>query len=261
MDICLRIGKAETGDSGKVLELSERGKLQKANLEVVLSYGTSLLEVLSRDATTGHEVRRMLALAVLDELIILDRQAATIRFLANHGFLKHLIETLVADEEGLTELLTKPSGNIRSMYVYESKINLLIRVACNPVGAEMLLQAGLMARVAEFRVLDLRPDPDTSLLRDEDADESASSGLNKYHSVLFPVLRLCQAVLASLGSENISAASQVTTDKKDCTIWCLKHVTSIMIRSHPHYCASLYFFWVLLSLLPILFGNILFRNL
>ena len=202
----LRIGKAESGDTGKVLELSERGKLQKANLEVVLSYGTSLLEVLSRDATTGHEVRRMLALAVLDELAVLDRQAATIRFLANHGFLKHLIETLIADEAGLIDLLTKPSGNIRSMYVYESKINLLIRVACNPVGAELLLQAGLMARLAEFSVLDLRPDPDTGLLRDA---EDSDGGLGKYHSVLFPVLRLCQAVLASLGSDNISAASQI----------------------------------------------------
>ena len=69
---------AGDGAAGKVLEISERGKLQKANLEVVLSYGTSLLEVLARDATTGHEVRRMLALAVLDEMTILDRQAATI---------------------------------------------------------------------------------------------------------------------------------------------------------------------------------------
>ena len=28
----LRIGKSSTGETGKVLELSERGKLQKANL-------------------------------------------------------------------------------------------------------------------------------------------------------------------------------------------------------------------------------------
>ena len=30
-----------------------------------------------------------------------------------------------------------------------------------------------------------------------------------HHSVLFPVLRLCQAVLASLSSDNMSAASQI----------------------------------------------------
>ena len=151
-----------------------------------------------------------MAIAVLDELIILDRQAATIRFLSNHGFLKHLIETLASDEEGLIDLLTKPTGNIRCMYVYESKINLLTRVACNPIGAELLLQAGLMARLAEFSVLDLRPDPDTSLLREmEDGGEDNGGHIAKYHSVLFPVLRLCQAVLASLGSDNMSAASQI----------------------------------------------------
>ena len=207
----LRIGKSESGDTGKVLELSERGKLQKSNLEVVLSYGSSLLEVLSRDATTGHEVRRMLALAVLDELIVLDRQASTIRFLASHGFLKHLIETLISDEAGLIELLTKPSGNIRCLYVYESKINFLTRVACNPAGAELLLQSGLMARLADFSVLDLRPDPDTSLMlrSADDGEMGVKEALTRYHSVMFPVLRLCQSVLASLGSDNLSAASQV----------------------------------------------------
>ena len=32
--------------------------------------------------------------------------------------------------------------------------------------------------------------------------------MTRYHSVLFPVLRLSQAILASLGADNISAASQ-----------------------------------------------------
>ena len=96
------------------------------------------------------------------------------------------------------------------MYVYESKINLLTRVACNPIGAELLHQAGLMARLAEFSVLDLRPDPDTSLLREmEDGDEESGGQIGKYHSVLFPALRLCQAVLVSLGSENMLAVSQI----------------------------------------------------
>ena len=72
------------------MEFSERGKLQKVDMEVVLSYGTNFLEILSRDATTGHEVKIMLALAVMDELVVLDRQAVTIRFLAYQGFLKHV---------------------------------------------------------------------------------------------------------------------------------------------------------------------------
>lgn len=87
--------------------------------------------------------------------------------------------------KGLIDLLTKPTGNIRSMYVYDIKINLLTRVTFNPIGAELLLQAGLMARLAEFSVLDLRPDPDTSLLIEmDDGGEESEGQIGKYHSVL-----------------------------------------------------------------------------
>ena len=55
------------------MEISERGKLQRVNMEVIQSVGTGLLEILARDAVSGHEVRRMLAFAVLDELVFMDR--------------------------------------------------------------------------------------------------------------------------------------------------------------------------------------------
>jgi hypothetical protein len=60
-----------------------------------------------------------------------------------------------------------------------------------PAGAELLLQAGMMARLAELSLL----------------QESREGGaLHRYHAVHFPVLRLCLAVLASLGGNNVSAA-------------------------------------------------------
>ena len=200
----LRIGQADGGAQGAVMELSERGRLQQANLEVVQSCGTNLLEVLTRDATTGHDVRRMLALAVLDELVGLDRQANTIRFLSGQGFLKHLVESLAQDQAGLAELLTKPGGNVRYLYVFEAKLGLLVSTASHPAGAELLLQAGLMARLAELSLFSLRPDLDASLLQ-----QGEVGALQRYHAVLFPALRLCLAVMASLGGDNVSAAAQV----------------------------------------------------
>ena len=114
----LRIGgsSSEQGSSGAVMELSEQGRLQQANLEVVQSFGTNLLQVLARDATTGHEVRRMLALAVLDQLVGLDRQAATIRFLDGQGFLKHLVESL---------MVRSSSCKLISWRVWQSCLSLL----------------------------------------------------------------------------------------------------------------------------------------
>lgn len=118
----------------------------------------------------------------MGQSVVLDRQAATIRFLANQGFLKHVIESLLSDEGGLTDLLTKPAGNIRYLYVFESKINLMVRVASNPVGAELLLQAGLMARLAEFTVLDLRPDPDRAACSEEGKMLSVWTSICQYYS-------------------------------------------------------------------------------
>ena len=80
-------------------------------------------------------------------------------------------------------------------------------VASNPVGAELSLL--LMARLAEFTVLDLMPDPDSSLHRGgEDAE-----CLDMYQSVLFPVLRLCWlawVLTMSLEQHRIYSASQGT---------------------------------------------------
>ena len=202
----LRIGKSSTLENKRSLELSEKGKLQKVNMEAIQSVGPGFLEILSRDAVSGHEVRRMLAFAVLDELIFMDRQSYTVRFLAEHGFIKHIIDSLVKEEAGLINLLTKPNGNIRAMYVYEAKVGLLARLATNHLGAELLLQAGLMTRLAELTVLDLRPDPDAILLRNE--EDLMSSVLKMYHNILFPILRLVQSILATLGAGNRSAADQ-----------------------------------------------------
>lgn len=136
----LRIGKTSTTESSRYLELSERGKLQKVNMEVIQGAGNSLLEILARDACSGHEVRRMLAFAVLEEIVFMDRKCFCTRFLSENGILKHIVESLVKDEQGLVTLLTKADGNIRDLYVYESKIGLLSRVATSQLGAELLLQ-------------------------------------------------------------------------------------------------------------------------
>lgn len=200
----LRIGKSSKTESVRSLEISERGKLLRVNMEVIQSFGTGFLEIVSRDAVSGHEVRRMLAFAVLDELIFMDRKGYCTRFLSEHGFIKHIAESLIKDEAGLINLLTQPTGNIRDLYVYESKVGLLSRIATSHLGAELLLQAGVLNRLAEFSVLDLRPDPDAILLRNE--EDMINGILARYHSILFPILRLIQSILSTLGGGNKSAA-------------------------------------------------------
>ena len=65
----LRIGKVNPGQMGKN---SHEEKLKKANLEVLLGYGDAFLDIVCRDSVSGHEIRMMLALSLLDELICLE---------------------------------------------------------------------------------------------------------------------------------------------------------------------------------------------
>ena len=65
----LRIGKVK---SGQLVKNSDEEKLKKANLEVLLGYGDAFLDIVCRDSVSGHEIRMMLALSLLDELICLE---------------------------------------------------------------------------------------------------------------------------------------------------------------------------------------------
>ena len=76
----LRIGKVNAGQMGKN---SHEEKLKKANLEVLLGYGDAFLDIVCRDSVSGHEIRMMLALSLLDELICLEGMILT-------GFFSHL---------------------------------------------------------------------------------------------------------------------------------------------------------------------------
>ncbi len=84
----LRIGahgdaaKAETYKSSS-LELTEAAKFRKANLELILSFGDNFLDILCRDTVSGHDIRRMLALSVLDELVRLDGRGSWTYYMSN----------------------------------------------------------------------------------------------------------------------------------------------------------------------------------
>jgi nuclear pore complex protein Nup205 len=67
-------------------------------------------------------------------------------------------------------------------------------------------------RLSEMNVFSARPDltPTALAMEISSFDSLIPSPLQRYHQILFPALRLCQALLASLGGRmNRSAASQI----------------------------------------------------
>ena len=55
----LRIGRKEESTS------TDTGRLKKANIDVLSSFGDVFIDVICRDAVSGHDVRKMLALSLL----------------------------------------------------------------------------------------------------------------------------------------------------------------------------------------------------
>ncbi|XP_014664623.1 PREDICTED: LOW QUALITY PROTEIN: nuclear pore complex protein Nup205-like [Priapulus caudatus] len=192
---------------------TEVENLASDNVGVILSYGEGLMEVVSRDSCDGHDVGKMLAFATLDAVIATDKADHWMAFLGKKGYLRHYVDSLLQDNGKLQESLSPVPEPLRALYLYESKMGLLTRIAQSPSGAQMLLQCGIMGRLAECTVFSMRPQQEYSLPRTQIGGLQYESFLptvmDRYRQILQPALKLCLAILMSLGSRNKQAANEV----------------------------------------------------
>ncbi|KAI4826062.1 hypothetical protein KUCAC02_021713 [Chaenocephalus aceratus] len=183
-------------------------KLQRENLSIIESYGNSLMEVVCRDACDGHEISRMLALAVLDRILSIDRQNQWLVYVCNSGYLRSLVESLRQDDVALQTLLTPQPPLLKPLYIYESKMALLTRVAKTGQGAVELLRCGLVAQLIECQVFDMVPDSDAHRVV-RDPSGFIPSPMDRYRQILLPTLRLFQVILTSTTTNHQQGAAQV----------------------------------------------------
>uniref|UniRef100_A0A8C3GAA1 Nucleoporin 205 n=1 Tax=Cyclopterus lumpus TaxID=8103 RepID=A0A8C3GAA1_CYCLU len=194
-------------------------KLQRENLAIIESYGKALMEVVCRDACDGHEISRMLALAVLDRILSIDRQNQWLVYLCNSGYLRSLVESLRQDDVALQSLLTPQPPLLKPLYIYESKMALLTRVAKTGQGAVELLRCGLVAQLIECQVFDMVPDIDAHRLM-RDPSGFIPSPMDRYRQILLPTLRLFQVILTSTTINHQQGAAQVLQ-------WLIVHADTI----------------------------------
>ncbi|CAG5133814.1 unnamed protein product [Candidula unifasciata] len=189
---------------------SEFDRLAAENMETISSYGDCLMEALARDACDGHQIGRMLALSVVDAIVSMDRQHTWLNFLNGRGYLQHLVDSVVTEDDGqLLGTLSPQPGSLRALYIFLSKMSLLTRIAQSADGARVLLHGGALLKLASCTVLSLRPEVDDYSRMSDDDDDLLPSPLSRYRLLLFSVLRFCLAMLTSLGGDNQEAATQV----------------------------------------------------
>uniref|UniRef100_A0A8D1XFV4 Nucleoporin 205 n=1 Tax=Sus scrofa TaxID=9823 RepID=A0A8D1XFV4_PIG len=185
-------------------------KLQRENIAIIESYGAALMEVVCRDACDGHEIGRMLALALLDRIVSVDKQQQWLLYLSNSGYLKVLVDSLVEDDRTLQSLLTPQPPLLKALYTYESKMAFLTRVAKIQQGALELLRSGVIVRLAQCQVYDMRPEMDPQgMFGMRDPPVFIPTPVDRYRQILLPALRLCQVILTSSMAQHLQAAGQV----------------------------------------------------
>ncbi|KAL0280136.1 UNVERIFIED_CONTAM: hypothetical protein PYX00_001520 [Menopon gallinae] len=183
---------------------SENG-LRKVVLRVLANFGENLADALCHDCTGGHDICRMLALSCLDVLIELDSFTSWVRFLSARGYLQHLIDSLLESDDELVEICANDRvSSLRPLYVYESKLVLLSRIASTRDGAILLIEQNAVNCLSSMKVFDIHPKP---LLPEEIKIETdfIPSQTERFQQVLFPALNLFDTIITSLGTENRSS--------------------------------------------------------
>lgn len=196
---------SKSDDSGK------SNQIQMA-VEVFTSFGDKLIDILCHDCISGQDICKMLSLACIDSLLHLDSMTNFINFISKRGYLAHLIDSLYKSDTHLCEVLTSFPNNMRALYVYESKMAMLSRVASTHIGAELLVEDKLLGVLSSMKVYDLHPDFQINYQQQNSAmeDDTFVPAVDKrFQQILFPALNICDVILSTLGVANRSAVSQI----------------------------------------------------
>uniref|UniRef100_A0A336MB53 CSON014651 protein n=1 Tax=Culicoides sonorensis TaxID=179676 RepID=A0A336MB53_CULSO len=180
-------------------------------IDVLASYGDKLVDILSHDCIGGHDVCKMLALSCIDMLLDLDPMSNFVQFISRRGYLTNLIESLLKIDNQLCKVLDVKPDTLKALYVYESKMAMLSRVAGSHIGAELLLEHKILSVLASMKVFDLHPDFQVHnyLSMTQDNTTFIPPVESRYQQILFPALSLCNVILTTLGTENHSTITQI----------------------------------------------------
>ncbi|GAA5919036.1 hypothetical protein JCM1841_003712 [Sporobolomyces salmonicolor] len=188
---------------------TRRNALESGNFAIFQSALDRLLPVICRDAAAGHEVWRTVAFTVLDALVAIAEEgratSKVLSILTKQGYLASFVASLKDAESDLQEALQPDPQTLNALYIYEAQMSFLIRLASTREGAEKLLNAELLARLAECEYIGARPVADASAM---DFDGFLPPATERHHQLLLPALQLVVGTLVSFGAETTVATRQ-----------------------------------------------------
>ncbi|KAL1463251.1 hypothetical protein WDU94_015018 [Cyamophila willieti] len=174
---------------------------------LIAKFPERLVDTLCVDVTGGHDIVKMLALAILSSMIEVNTD--WVPYLSSRGCLKLIIDSLVASDKSLIDVLVNSSESLRPLFVFEAKMAFLTRVALNKQGAELLLEHNLLYALSDMSVFDHHPDIPFFTSSVDQYEVSSAPNNSKFTQIIMPSLNFFRSILITLGSKNRSATSQL----------------------------------------------------
>ncbi|GAA5892450.1 hypothetical protein JCM6882_005619 [Rhodosporidiobolus microsporus] len=188
---------------------SRRNALEQGNFSILASAMDRLVPVICRDAAVGHEVWRTVAFTVLDALtgVAEDARATgkVLGILVKQGYLSNFVTALKEADVELQSVLQPDPPSLNALYIYEAQMSFLVRLASTREGADKLLGAELLAKLADCEFLGARPLAEASSM---DFDGFLPPATERHHQLLLPALQLVVNTLVSFGADTSVATRQ-----------------------------------------------------
>ncbi|KAG0147222.1 hypothetical protein CROQUDRAFT_43203 [Cronartium quercuum f. sp. fusiforme G11] len=190
---------------------SRKSPLETNTMAMFSSAFDRLLPVICKDAVMGSEVWKSVAFTILDSLLMFsDRSrsgAQLINVLSRNGFLKDFVDLLKDAEGDLVAVLEPDPESLNALYVYETQMAFLLRVAATRAGSEKLIEAKALSRLGQCNYLGRSSQ---GQLTNPEFDTFIPSASERYHQLLLPALQLVTSILIALGPDSPAAAREAS---------------------------------------------------
>ena len=169
-----------------------------------------LFKLVCSDSCEGLlNLSTMCGYSLMNRLLEHDQEHKWLHYLDDNGFLSCLVKSLSnSDNQLLEELFRSELSNDQVVYIFESKVALLMRVAKSSAGAHLLLKNDLVSSLCLCTVFDQRKKFERNIQSTQYAI-FAMQLLQQFYKIFLPTLELLVSLLNAAGYDNVQAKSEV----------------------------------------------------
>ena len=171
----------------------------------------ALFKIICSDSCEGLlNLSTMMGFSILNKMIEFDYECKWLRYIDTNGYLACICNTISStDNQLLEELFHSELKSDKIIYVFESKLALLMTISKSPEGASLLLKNDLINKFLACSVFAHRKKFERNIYQSQ-YSSYAIQLLHQYYKLFFPTLKLFISILNTLGQDNIKAKSEVS---------------------------------------------------